>query len=91
MPTLRNIADIELQVRAVLARHTRITDPQTVPMDQDLYAAGLTSFNAVQMMLSLESEFDVVFPSTMLNRRSFSTLHAIVDSLRDLTAKSRAA
>lgn len=91
MPTLQTIADIEVQVRAVLARHTRITDPQTIPEDQDLYAAGLTSFNAVQMMLSLESEFGIVFPSNMLNRRSFSTVHAIVASLDALTIKSRVA
>ena len=91
MSVYQNIAEIEAQVRAVLARHTRIADAKTIQMDQDLYAAGLTSFNAVQMMLSLESEFGVVFPSNMLNRRSFSTVQAIVDSLDNLTIKSRAA
>ncbi len=91
MSVTDNSAALEAKVRSVLARHTRISDPQNVAMDQDLYASGLTSFNAVQMMLSLEGEFDVVFPSTMLNRRSFSTLQAIVDSLAHLTLKSHAA
>jgi acyl carrier protein len=52
--------------------------------DADLYASGLTSFAAVQLMLSLEEEFDVEFPERMLNRRSFASIAAIASCIAEL-------
>ncbi len=59
--------------------------------DQDLYAAGLTSFAAVQLMLAIEDGFDVEFPETMLNRRSFASIDAIAGCLHQLGAQAKAA
>ncbi len=59
--------------------------------DQDLYAAGLTSFAAVQLMLALEDSFDVEFPESMLNRRSFASIDAIAACLHALAARGKAA
>ena len=59
--------------------------------DQDLYAAGLTSFAAVQLMLAIEDHFDVEFPEAMLNRRSFASVDAIAGCLHQLGAQSKAA
>ena len=59
--------------------------------DQDLYAAGLTSFAAVQLMLALEDSFDVEFPESMLNRRSFASIDAIAACLHALAAREKAA
>lgn len=58
----------------------------TAPLDDnaDLYASGLTSFAAVQLMLALEEAFDVEFPDRMLNRKSFASITAIADCLREL-------
>lgn len=55
--------------------------------DADLYALGLTSFAAVQLMLALEESFDIEFPDRMLNRRSFSSISAIASCLRELEAR----
>lgn len=52
--------------------------------DADLYASGLTSFAAVQLMLALEEAFDIEFPDRMLNRKSFASIAAIAGCLREL-------
>ena len=49
--------------------------------DADLYSAGLSSFASVQLMLGLEDAFDVEFPDTLLNRKSFSSINAIAATL----------
>jgi acyl carrier protein len=47
----------------------------------DLYAAGLSSFASVQLMLALEENFDVEFPDNLLNRKSFQSIEAIERTL----------
>jgi acyl carrier protein len=49
----------------------------TIADDADLYAAGLSSFASVQLMLGLEEEFDMEFPDNLLNRKSFASISAI--------------
>ncbi|MFF0923846.1 acyl carrier protein [Rhizobium leguminosarum] len=54
--------------------------------DDDLYAAGLTSFASVQLMLGIEEAFDIDFPDNLLDRKSFASISAIartVDLVRD--------
>jgi acyl carrier protein len=58
----------------------------TIADDADLYAAGLSSFASVQLMLGLEEEFDMEFPDNLLNRKSFASIGAIektVDMILD--------
>jgi len=45
--------------------------------EADLYAAGLTSFASVQLMLGIEEAFDLEFPDNLLNRKSFASISAI--------------
>lgn len=65
-------------IRELLLRHgglpVAIAD---VADDADLYAAGLTSFASVQLMLALEEAFDMEFPDHLLNRKSFGSIEAI--------------
>ena len=56
--------------------------------DADLYAAGLTSFASVQLMLGIEEAFDIEFPDNLLNRKSFASISAIVKTV-DLIQDSR--
>lgn len=49
----------------------------TLADDADLYAAGLSSFASVQLMLGLEEAFDMEFPDHLLNRKSFASIAAI--------------
>lgn len=67
---------------------------ETLPLDADLYRAGLSPFTAIQIMLELERLLDIEFPKSMLNRRSMATIGAIaalVATLQAETARPRAA
>jgi acyl carrier protein len=66
------------------------TDIDTVADDADLYTAGLTSHATVTLMLALEEEFDVEFPDSLLRRRTFSSVEAIVEALTGIGAQKEA-
>lgn len=79
-------------IRSLVAQNGRLpVAMDRIRNDQDLYAAGLTSFAAVQLMLAIEDAFDVEFPEAMLNRRSFASVNAIDGCLHQLGAPSKAA
>ena len=78
-------------LRQLLDKHARLpVQAATLASDQDLYAAGLTSFAAVQLMLALEEAFDIEFPERMLNRRSFATMDSIVACITELRPQALA-
>ena len=81
------------KIRSLLAEFGRLpVDVATLKDDADLYAAGLTSFASVQLMLGIEEAFDIEFPERMLNRRSFSSIAAIAQAVGELAPDaSRAA
>ncbi|MBS2025347.1 MAG: acyl carrier protein [Deltaproteobacteria bacterium] len=73
------------QIRDVVRQHARLAVPvEQIPDDGDLYAAGLTSHASVNLMLALESAFDVEFPERMLRRRAFESIAAIRSALEEL-------
>jgi acyl carrier protein len=57
----------------------------------DLYAAGLSSFASVQLMLGLEEAFDIEFPDHMLNRKSFASIAAIEATVNTILEDRRVA
>ena len=76
---------IDARIRAVLAQHGRLAqDAATLADGADLYQAGLTSHASVNVMLGLESAFDVEFPDQMLTRSVFSSVAAIRGALTQL-------
>jgi acyl carrier protein len=65
-------------IRALLAKLGGLpVAVDTLADDADLYAAGLSSFASVQLMLGLEEAFDMEFPDHLLNRKSFASIAAI--------------
>ncbi len=54
---------------------------EAISDEADLYAAGLSSFASVQLMLGLEEAFDLEFPDHLLNRKSFASIAAIEATL----------
>ena len=66
------------------------TDIDTLADDSDLYSAGLTSHATVTLMLALEEDFDVEFPDSLLRRRTFSSVEAIVEALTGIGVKKEA-
>ena len=70
------------RVRSVLNAHGRLgRHVDDLADGDDLYAAGMTSLASVNVMLALESEFDVEFPDQMLNRAVFSSIDAIAAAI----------
>lgn len=59
--------------------------------DADLYAAGLSSFASVQLMLGIEEAFDLEFPDNLLNRKSFVSIAAIEKTVAAITGAQEAA
>ncbi len=76
---------LDARIRAVLVQHGRLAQDAAALSDTtDLYQAGLTSHASVNVMLALESAFDVEFPDQMLTRSVFSSVAAIRGALVQL-------
>ncbi|MGY5795251.1 acyl carrier protein len=64
-------------IRDLLAKCALPVTMDQIADDADLYAAGLSSFASVQLMLGIEEAFDIEFPDNLLNRKSFASIVAI--------------
>ena len=72
-------------IRTLLAKLGGLpVSADTVADDADLYAAGLSSFASVQLMLGLEEAFDIEFPDHLLNRKSFASVAAIESTVKSI-------
>ena len=73
------------QTRDILSSHGRLgTDVTELADDSDLYDAGLTSLNTVNLLLSIEDRFDVEFPDEYLSRRTFQSIDALAEAVAGL-------
>ena len=73
------------QVRTIIREHGRLTSSLDALSDEsDLYRAGMTSQASVNVMLALESEFDIEFPDSMLKRSVFASVAAISRAVAEL-------
>ncbi|MFA7414332.1 MAG: acyl carrier protein [Rhizobium sp.] len=71
------------EIRTLLAKLGGLpVSVDTIANDSDLYAAGLSSFASVQLMLGLEETFDIEFPDHLLNRKSFASIAAIENTVK---------
>jgi acyl carrier protein len=78
---------LEAEVRSVLSAHARLAgDAARLDLNQDLYAAGMTSHSTVNVMLGLEDAFDIEFPEQMLRKATFNTISAITEAVAELRA-----
>jgi len=76
---------LDTRIRAVLRDHGRLNKPiEQIGSDADLYQAGMTSHASVNVMLALESAFDVEFPDHMLKRSVFNSVASIHSALAEL-------
>lgn len=72
-------------IRSLLSKHAGLpVNVSDLADGADLYAAGLTSFASVQLMLALEENFDIEFPDNLLNRKSFQSIEAIERSVASI-------
>ena len=79
--------DFDPRIRQVLREHGRLNrDVDQLASDSDLYQSGMTSHASVNVMLALESAFDIEFPDHMLKRSVFASIDSIRQALAELTA-----
>ncbi|WP_137130496.1 acyl carrier protein [Rhizobium sp. FY34] len=79
-------------IRDILAKVGNLPVPAAdLAQDADLYAAGLSSFASVQVMLGIEEAFDIEFPDNLLNRKSFASIAAIEVTVSQILKAQEAA
>ncbi|MDZ4693889.1 MAG: acyl carrier protein [Deltaproteobacteria bacterium] len=77
--------NIPERVRKILAQHGRLgSDVAALADTADLYAAGMTSRASVNVMVALETEFNIEFPDAMLRRDVFESVAAISTAVASL-------
>ncbi len=80
------------EIRALLAKLGGLpVSIDTIDDNGDLYAAGLSSFASVQLMLGLEEAFDIEFPDHLLNRKSFASIAAVENTVKTILADRKVA
>jgi acyl carrier protein len=80
------------KIRELLAKHGGLSvNVADLNDGADLYAAGLSSFASVQLMLALEEHFDIEFPDSLLNRKSFQSIEAIERSVNTILEERKVA
>jgi acyl carrier protein len=88
----RNKDDVADRVAAVVRKVLDREDiKKTVGADDDVRTSGLSSLGLVNLMLSVEAEFDLRIPEremTPANFRSITRIAELVDTLSQTTAAS---
>ncbi len=83
---------MEEKLRAILEEAGRLAVPVSgLPVEADLFAAGLSSLATVNVMLAVEDEFGVEFPDALLNRRSFGSIASLMAAVSQLQGQQAAA
>jgi acyl carrier protein len=82
MPASEAVSDT---IRKILKDHGRLDlDVTSLTPDADLYDAGMTSHASVNVMLAIESAFDIEFPDQMLSRGVFESIQSISTAVSSL-------
>jgi acyl carrier protein len=73
------------KIRSILKEYGRLgVDTDALGEDDDLYQAGMSSHASVNVMLALESEFELEFPDRMLSRGVFQSIGSIRSAIEEL-------
>jgi acyl carrier protein len=82
---------VTAEIRKILELHGGLSlDAAELPVDADLYKAGMTSHASVNVMLALEDHFDLEFPDSMLTRSVFESIAAIETAIAQLRVQAAA-
>ena len=72
-------------IRRLIDRETNLAMPAPdITPRADLYALGLTSFEAVCLLVAIERQFNVEFPPDMLKRETARSIEAIIQAVQAL-------
>lgn len=69
-------------IQRLISQETRVAIPaERLAPETNLYDLGMTSFDAVRLLVAIEREYKVEFPREALNRRTLSSIEAIATSV----------
>jgi acyl carrier protein len=76
--------DLSSRITLVVARVAKVKDPAVIESDKDLYRdIGVKSTAALDLLLSLEEEFNVTIPDQEFgDARTVSSLASLIGGLR---------
>ena len=81
--------DSRLRIRETLKGISGLRrDVSVLADDNDLYDAGLSSHDALSLMVALEQAFDVKFPDHLPCQRTFVSLRAVAHALEEIGAQN---
>ena len=81
-------SNIREQVQSIVASYGRLSvDVRTLSDNRDLYRAGMTSHNTLNVMLAVEAHFGFEFPEEMQERSTFQSVAAICSAVGSLLAE----
>ena len=87
--SVMHVAEITERVQEVLRQHLQsVDDNQVFPMDTALIELGLDSLRAVDLLLSLEDTFGIIFPDAMLTEDTFRTATTLRDAIQSVCSDS---
>ncbi|WP_154650903.1 acyl carrier protein [Reinekea blandensis] len=73
------------RIRAIVAQTVKLSkDISDISDNDDLYSLGLTSLTTVNLMLSIEDEFDIEFDDNMLSRQTFESITSLAEAIDEL-------
>lgn len=59
-------------------------DPSEISESADLYELGLDSSAAVELMLAIESHFNMTFPDALVDESTFRNPRALLEAVRQV-------
>ncbi|HTH96971.1 MAG TPA: acyl carrier protein, partial [Stellaceae bacterium] len=80
----------EAALREILQNQGKMPDAGRARDQDDLYALGLSSLATVNVMVALESRFDIEIPDEALTRDTFRTVASLAALVRELGGKVEA-
>ncbi|KWE50586.1 acyl carrier protein [Burkholderia ubonensis] len=79
-------------IREILKQVAHLeTAVDTIGDEDDLYDAGLSSLDTIQLMLAIERQFDIEIPDEMLNRQLFRSIDTLAETIVTLQRAAQSA
>ncbi len=70
-------------IQTIIDRETHLAIPAAhITPRANLYALGLTSFDAIRLILAIERTFKVELPREMLKRETVASIEAVADAIQ---------
>lgn len=76
---------VKAKIRSLLQRLGEVpAGHETLVDDADLHEAGLSSYGTVELMVAIETEFNIEFPDALLTRATFGSIASIAAAVSSL-------